>query len=220
MTLKIYFSPSDQTGNRYATGNTNEAVECRKIALAAVKAAERCGFEAKTNTTDDSDDAMVNRVNESNAWGADLHVPIHTNAFNGQVKGTRMFCYAFGGDGHEACQSIMGALAPITPGESDSITEWSGLYEVRAAYAPTAYIEVAFHDNVEEADFIISNTEEIAEAIVRGICNYFGVKYVAPAPKNDVLYRVQVGAFSVRSNAERLRDELKKNGSDAFIVGG
>lgn len=34
-----------------------------------------------------------------------------------------------------------------------------------------------------------------------------------------VLYKVQVGAFRYKDNAERLRDELKKNGySDAFIV--
>lgn len=218
MAKKIYFSPSDQTGNRYATGNTNEAAECRKIALAAVKAAERCGFEAKTNTTDNSDDAMVNRVSESNAWGADLHVTIHTNAFNGYVKGTRMFCYAYGGDGHKACQFILNTLAPITPGESDNITEYAGLYEVRAAYAPTAYIEVAFHDNAEEAEFIIANTEEIAEAIVRGVCNYFGVKYVAPAPKSETLYRVQVGAYSKYENAKKQLEKIKAAGfTDAFI---
>lgn len=222
MALKIYFSPSDQTGNRYATGNTNEAEQCRKIALAAVAAAKRCGLEAKTNTADNSDDAMYNRVSESNTWGADLHIPIHTNAFNGQVKGTRMFCYAFGGEGHKACQAIMNTLSPVTPGSSDNIKEWPGLYEVRAAYAPTVYIEVGFHDNAEESAFIISHTSEIAEAIVKGICAYFGVKYVAPATSagKDVLYRVQVGAFSVYSNAVKLRDELKKGGYDAFIVGG
>lgn len=39
------------------------------------------------------------------------------------------------------------------------------------------------------------------------------------AEKPDILYKVQVGAFSVRSNAENLRDKLRSNGySDAFIV--
>lgn len=37
--------------------------------------------------------------------------------------------------------------------------------------------------------------------------------------KHNVLYKVQVGAFSVRDNAEKLRDKLRDNGySDAFIV--
>lgn len=35
---------------------------------------------------------------------------------------------------------------------------------------------------------------------------------------NKPIYRVQVGAFSVYENAVRLRDELKKNGYDCFIV--
>ena len=35
---------------------------------------------------------------------------------------------------------------------------------------------------------------------------------------NSTIYRVQVGAFSVYENAVRLRDDLKKNGYDCFIV--
>ena len=43
MAKKIYISPSDQTENRYAVGNTNEAEQCRKIAAALVEALTRCG---------------------------------------------------------------------------------------------------------------------------------------------------------------------------------
>lgn len=35
---------------------------------------------------------------------------------------------------------------------------------------------------------------------------------------NKTIYRVQVGAFSVYENAVRLRDKLKQNGYDCFIV--
>ena len=38
MSKKIYISPSDQTKNFYAVGNTNEAEQCRRIALALVDA--------------------------------------------------------------------------------------------------------------------------------------------------------------------------------------
>ena len=38
MAKNIYISPSDQTSNKYAYGNTNEAVVCRKIADATVTA--------------------------------------------------------------------------------------------------------------------------------------------------------------------------------------
>ena len=36
--------------------------------------------------------------------------------------------------------------------------------------------------------------------------------------KEKILYKVQVGAFSVKENAERLKTELEKKGYDAFIV--
>ena len=173
---KIYFSPSDQDRNMYAAGNTNEAEQCRKIALACVEAAKRCGFDAKTNTTDEMED----RVEESNRWGADIHVCIHTNAFNGSVMGTRLFCYSKSGEGYKACERVMAALAPITPGESDSITENPKLYETRNTSAVAVYVEVGFHDNVTEAAWIISHTTEIAEAIVRGLCDYYSVAYVEP----------------------------------------
>ena len=47
MTKKIYISPSDQTENRYAWGNTNEHVQCQKIAEAEAAALRRSGVEVK-----------------------------------------------------------------------------------------------------------------------------------------------------------------------------
>lgn len=210
---RIYISPSDQTENRYAVGDTNEAVQCRRIAEALAAALIRCGFAAMTNTQDD----MYGRVRQSNEWGADLHLCVHTNAHDGTVKGTRLFCYEPGGEGYRACRAVMDALSPITPGESDSITIWH-FYEVRCANAPTVYLEVAFHDNPEEAAWIIGNTEAVAEAVCRGICSHYGAAYV---PADENLYRVQVGAFRMRENARKVLEELKAAGyADAFITGG
>lgn len=231
---KIYVSPSSQTNNKYAVGNTTEAIQCRKIAVALVAALQRCGFEAMTNLTGD----MYARVKESNKWGADLHLPIHTNAHNKKVKGTRLFCFNKTGEGYKACKAIMAALAPITPGNSDSITVQKALYEVRVAKAATAYIEVAFHDNAEEARWIIDNTEAIAEAICKGVCKHYGRPYVvdlieekpaAPVvkevPAGD-LYRVldkdgkQVGAYSKESGAfSKAREQLQKSGSVKITYG-
>ena len=222
---KVYVSPSSQTDNKYAKGNTTEAIQCRKIAVALVAALERCGFDAMTNLTGD----MYKRVAESNKYGADLHLPIHTNAHNKKVMGTRLFSYDLKGEGYKACKSIMATLAPITPGTSDSITAQKSLYEVKKANAPTAYIEVGFHDNVTEALWIINNTEAIAEAICKGICKYFSVPYVdpiviedpAPVPDQDEgedIYRVQVGAYSKKSGAEKMLAELRAAGFGGIIV--
>lgn len=229
MRKKIYISPSSQPSNTYASGKTNEQAQCRRIALATVEALKRCGFEAKTNVTDGK--TMYDRVRESNSWSADLHVPIHTNAFNKKLMGTRMFCSSVSGEGNKACKAILDELKPVVPGESDGI-KVDDFYEITASNAPCAYIEAGFHDNAEQAQWIIDHVVDIGEAICRGICNYYGVKYVhadsATVPKEKpeepaegkVIYRVQVGAFSDKKYAEALRDELKEKGYESFIVGG
>lgn len=176
MAKRIYLSPSDQTANKYAYGNTNEAVQCRKIADACEVALKRCGFEVKNNKTS----SMSVRVNQSNTWNADLHVPIHTNAFNKKTTGTRLFSYDANGEGRKACRAIYEFLAPLTPGTSESITSYSDLYEIAYSDAPCAYIECEFHDNASAAKWIVEHTEEIGEAICKGICKYFNVTYKAP----------------------------------------
>ena len=217
---KVFLSPSNQYDNVYAYGDTTEGVQCGKIAEACKVALERSGVDVMLM----HDESMQTKCAESNKFGADLHVPIHTNAFNGKVMGTRMFCYSTEGKGMAACKAIFARVAPITPGESENIQVNSDYYEVRVPAAPTAYIECEFHDTVEGAKWIVENTVLIGETIARGICDYFGVKFVEkPKPvepeKKDVLYRVQIGAYKIKANAEKRQAEAKAAGfTDAFIV--
>lgn len=219
---KVFLSPSNQYDNRYAYGGTTEGVQCGKIAEACREALERSGVTVKLM----HDESMQEKCAASNAFGADLHVPIHTNAFNGTVSGTRMFYYAEGGEGQKACKAIFNRLAPVTPGTSENIRSDASLYEVRVPAAPTAYIECEFHDNPTASQWIVENIGLIGEAIARGICDYFGVTFQEPEqpkpvepekPATDKLYRVQVGAFAVRENAERMLRRLKDAGFEGFI---
>lgn len=227
MSKKIYTSPSSQPENTYAVGNTNEQEQCRKIGAALDKALDRCGFDSKVGLTG----TMYTRVAESNAWGADLHMPLHTNGFNGTVAGLRIMVFKKGGEAEQIAKAIMAELAHITPGTSDGISEYPKLYEIANSNAICVYIEVGFHDNPEEAQWIIDHTQDIAEAICKGLCNHYGVTYVPaeeqlpekpaedPASGEKTIYRVQVGAFYNRKYAEDLRDELKKKGYvGAFIT--
>ena len=134
---KVFLSPSNQYDNRYAYGDTTEGVQCGKIAEACKAALERSGVTVKLM----HDESMQEKCQASNAFGADLHVPIHTNAFNGTVSGTRMFCFNSNGEGMKACKAIFNRLAPVTPGTSENIRVDASLYEVRVPAAPTAYIE-------------------------------------------------------------------------------
>ena len=210
---KVFLSPSNQYDNRYAYGNTTEGEQCGKIAEACKVALERSGVQVKLM----HDESMQEKVAASNAFDADLHVPIHTTAFNGTVSGTRMFCFNNNGNGMRACKAIFNRLAPVTPGTSENIRVDASLYEVRVPSAPTAYIEVDFHDVPAVAKWIIGNTELIGETIAHGICDYLGVAF---KEASKTIYRVQVGAYAVKANADKMLAKLKSDGYNGFIVEG
>ena len=128
-------------------------------------------------------------------------------------------------------------MEPITPGKSDGLSVQTGLYEINNSKAPCAYLELGFHDNPEEARYIIEHTDDLAEAICKGVCKHYGVKYVSPGGNTtssakpaekptERLYRVfnaagkQVGAYSVEANAINEAKKQLKNGGTVKITYG
>jgi cell division septation protein DedD len=55
----------------------------------------------------------------------------------------------------------------------------------------------------------------MGEAIAKGILKTLGIEIQA---EKSSLYRVQVGAYLLKSNAEAMHKKLKAIGFDAFIV--
>ena len=217
---KIYISPSNQNFNLYATGNTNEKVQCHKIAKACVSYLEKTGFEVKCTYNDD----MYERVKESNAFGADMHVAIHTNATakHNVTGGTQILLYSVDGEREKAGQAVLERLAPLTPGKSaERLIAKPDFYECSGVRGITVYVEAEFHDTKEGSDFIIKNTKKIGEAIAKGICDYYGVengeKINAPA-ESGTLYVVQSGAYKSEKNARKHLEKLKNAGFTGFIT--
>ena len=183
MSYKIYLSPSNQGRNTYASGNTNEMAQCDKIAEATAKALKRCGFEVKIGK---SGTTMQSRCIESDKFKADIHMPIHTNAYNGKVTGgTRIFC--LNSNGRKVCEAVLKELGKISPGTADSVTYHTGLYEINVPVALSVYVECEFHDTKVGADWIINNITNIGEAICKGLCNYFDVTYKEATTSKKVL---------------------------------
>ena len=219
MSKKIYISPSNQVGNTYATGDTNEKEQCHKIAGACVDALIENGFQVMCTYNDD----MYKRVEESNAFGADIHIAIHTNATakHNVTGGSQVLLYSISGEREKAGNAVLSRLSPITPGKSaERLVLKPDFYEVRATKGMALYCECEFHDTQLGSDFIINNTDKIGEAIAYGICDYYGIvpKNKNSTPNDGALYKVQVGAFSVRENAENYLAKLKNAGFDGFIV--
>lgn len=214
---KIFLSPSDQFENTYAGGTTNEGEQMGLLAEKLAPILRRCGFEVKIVHRS----TLANKCNQSDAWGADLHLPLHSNAFNGTVSGTRVMCMRTveGQLGYEYGKRIFKQLDAVTPGTSSNISAQPQLYEIHAPHAPTVYVEVDFHDVPMVANWIVHNLDVIADAIARGVCDCFGVQFVeGGTPGNVEIYRVQVGAFKNRDYAEAMKEKLIAAGYPAFVV--
>ena len=204
MNKKIYISPSNQFANTYATGNTNEKEQCHKIAKYCVAYLEKAGFDVMCTYNDD----MYARVRESNAFGAALHIAIHTNATakHNVTGGTQILLYSLEGERKKIGQAVYNELAPLTVGESaERLIAMPSFYEIKTANATTIYCECEFHDTKEGSDFIIKNTQKIGEAIAKGICNHYGVKVsgsTAEKPKEEtVTETAKTGIKTYKKNA-------------------
>ena len=224
----IYLSPEDRASNTYAPAAlwngmpTNEKEQMCRCADLLEAALTRCGFAVRNVQRGN----MYDRVKESNAWPADLHMALHTNGFNGRASGTRVHCYP-SQDSRRIGQLIQDRIAPLSPGTPDKLVESAGLYELRATHMPAVLPEFGFHDHPEEAQWLIDSMPRIAEETAQAVCDYFGVAYQPPAssPQPDLpveeapLYRVQAGAFRFRPNADAYCEKLKAAGfPEAFVL--
>jgi len=192
MTKKIFLSPSDQVENTYATGVTNEGDQMGLLAELLEQRLVKKGFAVKRMHKY----SMQYKVATADSWGADLYVPLHSNACNGTVGGTRIFYWSKESAGYKAGLAIFNRLAPLTPGTSDRMSQDQTLYEIKMPKAPTAYIETEFHDNKAQAIWIQDHLPEIADAICAGICDYYGVPY-------EERFSVCLGTFESRAAAEK-----------------
>lgn len=189
---------------------------------------ERCGLETILVSDTEEDTPLAVRVNRANDANADIFVSIHFNVFKGEWGthgGVETHYYPSSTKGKKLAELVQAELAKATGLRNRGI--WaSNFYVLRKTKMPAILCECGFMDNLEEAKLMLDENYQwtVAEAIGRGICAYLGVKYVPkPEPKKeeaasgDKLYKVQVGAFKERKNAEALLEQLKKAGFPGFI---
>ena len=230
MGFKVFISPEDRASNVYASSalwngrTTNEKEQMGRCADYLEIALKRCGFEVINAQYGN----MYDRVSASNAWPADLHMALHTNGFDGTVAGTRVHCYP-AEKSRLIGRLIQERIAPLSPGTSDRLVESTNLYELRSTHMPAVLPEFGFHDNPEEAQWLIDNMETIAEETCKAICEFFDMPYTAPdgqagrdpepVEEPEVLYRVQVGAFRTKENAEAYLAKVQNAGfPEAFVT--
>jgi N-acetylmuramoyl-L-alanine amidase len=89
------------------------------------------------------------------------------------------------------------------------------LHECRETKMPAVLMECGFMDSTFDCPRIL--TEEFADKIAKGFADVI-IEKSGATKKPNTLYRVQVGAYAKRENAEIMANTLKAKGFDAIIV--
>ena len=88
------------------------------------------------------------------------------------------------------------------------------------ASMPSVLVEYAFYSNLDDLKILKNNRSELVEATVKAICAYFGVEYKKEITTNtNKLYKVCVGAYKNKDNANKILNEAKSKGfKDSYII--
>lgn len=187
-----------------------------QVLLSCKEELERHDIRVIASRLTDANDPVSEEVKEANASGADIAVSFHCNAGGGD--GWEAFYYSSSVNGRNLASRIEKYIKAL--GQNiRGLKTGDHLFFVKNTKMPAVLVESFFVDNL--ADLQIGDTlakqKTLGLAYAKGILDYLGISYRTPID-TETIYRVQVGAYRDRKNAEGMRDKLKAAGYDALIV--
>lgn len=200
----IYLSPSTQENNLYVNGGTEE-YWMNRLADAMVPYLVSSGIQYTRNTPDMT---AASSIRASNAGNYDLHLALHSNASGegsyGRNRGIIVFYYPGSLQGQRASTIIADNLKAIYPLPNNVRAQsTTTIGEVRLVRAPSAFIELGYHDNADDASWVKNNIELIARNIVLSLTEFFDIPFLEPMPPRQAVVDVSWGYLNIRSRPDR-----------------
>lgn len=159
---------------------------------------------------------LADRAIRANNFGANVFVSVHCNAFSDtSAKGVETYSYPGSTTGANLSKSIQNSIIASGVYTVNRGTKTADFAVLRLTNMPAALVELAFITNAQDADILRNRQNDLAVAVSKGILNYLGIPYQGGG---STLYKVQVGAFSVKANADNLANELKAKGYSPIVV--
>lgn len=219
---KIFLSPSTQEYNPYIDGG-NEEYYMNLIADAMIPYLTASGIEYERN---DPSKNVNSSVAQSNAGAFDFHLAIHSNASPapnaGKVRGTQIYFYPNSSRSERAANIFLKNFKEIYPDPNLVKTvPTTTLAELVRTNAPAILIEVAYHDNKEDAQWIRDNIGLIAENLSRSTAEYLGVPFRQPTAERTGTVTTESTALNLRAQPSTESTILAKipKGTRLPIVG-
>ena len=217
-----------------AVGLINESTENRRVkdeVIAQLQALGHTVYDCTENNGTGQTDVLKKIVSKCNQHTVDLDVSIHFNSGagnpsgNGKTTGVEAYVYSASSKAKPYAEKICQAIADIGF-RNRGVKCSTGLYVLKHTVSPAVLVECCFVDDKDDVE--LYDYQKMAAAIVRGITGQTVQQTVETSPAGDgeetatgdkdALYRVQVGAYSVKSNAEAMKQKLQAAGFEAFIA--
>ena len=192
------------------------------IATEVYNVLHRHGVTVQMSRVKDDNESLAEKIAEANKFDPTLALDIHNNAGGGD--GAEVFHHYGGGKGKTLAENILSEIVKIGQNSrgakiKKNETGYDYFAFIRETKCPSVIVECAFLDNKTDVQIIdtVSEQKAMGIAIAKGVLRTLSIPYKEPET-SDKLYRVQVGAYSIKANAEAMQKKLKAAGFDAIIV--
>ena len=196
----LFLSPSTQDQNPYVIGGSEEYY--MNLVADAMEPYLRANGIAFTRNNPEG--TVNDSINQSNSGTYDLHLALHSNAAGaanaGRVRGTDVYYAEGSNNGQRAAYIIADNFKDIYPlPDRVRALATTRLAEVTRTRAPAVLVEIAYHDNVDDANWIAENIPAIARNLSQSVTDYFGLPFVDPIPVQNGVVTTGGGNLNVRA---------------------
>lgn len=185
---------------------------------------ERHGVDVLLTRTDGSNPSLAERVALANNAKADLFVSLHSNAAgnDGWYNASGLCVFANFPVGTVAANLLLDRMEEADVKIFGAGLFTTELYVLQNTDMAAYLVEYGFHTSQTDVPLLKSSAhrDKLAVATAKAILDHFGIAWqdALAEPESGKIYRVQLGAFTVRDNAQKLADELKSKGYSAFVT--
>lgn len=167
--------------------------------------------------------SLDERTKKANNWNADVLVSVHCNsAGSTSAKGFESYIYPNAGASTTAFQNVMHQeiIRAMGTGIEDRGKKSANFHMLRESKMKAILTENLFVSNGSDSTKLKDDKflDKIASGHVAGLEKFLGLRKIERPPQpeapktDDKLWKVQVGAFEQKENAEALATDLRKQG--------
>ncbi|MBO5788844.1 MAG: N-acetylmuramoyl-L-alanine amidase [Clostridia bacterium] len=116
------------------------------------------------------------RVEQANAWGADLFLSLHTNASsNSTATGVEGLVFRLGSTAADIADDLVKGVVRATGLRNRGVKARPGIYVLKRTTMPAVLMELGFITNPRDAALMANSPNLFADGLYNGLRAYYGV---------------------------------------------